>query len=971
MWRSPVFLWLQRFQSQLLGLFSCAVLAVLMGLCPNATCSTVFARQTEAKAIEVPEQFAITKVATNELATNIYCLTVDANGAVVVAGPGYVRRLIDDNSDGIFDRTQQVSSVPKNGAMGLCFDGDTLYAVGDQGVLRMADPDGDGVVTDPEVMLRVKTGVEHGAHAIRKGPDGNWYLLCGNKVPANSVSQTQASFVETPHAGFLLRANHDFSVRTIINDGFRNPYDFDFNSDGDPFTFDSDGERDISLPWYQPCRVYRLKPGNDAGWMSASHKLADQHPYMPEVIGRLGRGSPTGVVCYRHFQFPGEYYDAIFVLDWTNGKILCHKRDPQTGEYSSGEVFAQPRGVAGFAVTDAEVGIDGSLYVCVGGRGTEGAVYRIQAKSAEQGKTELAGIEKGLLPQPNSSWARKRRAAGPESGLTWEQTLEMVNQGSESTARVLQQIDYAQQKWGPISASDLEGLKGEPNDRIKLRLLSARPDGRHKKQTRADAVVPDWKSREWPPVFDGYFVPNLTPEFEIEFEKLHADLEACLNKSNDSAFRQATRLLAISGRGTKVVQERLLAMITTGSDPVGDIHCLLVLARTAQPASSEQQQQIVAALLGVPEKLKQRNLNIDRNWPIRMRELAGAMLREFELANALCQNDDLLTAENLYLLEILNENQKSQLRARLNQLVSADKSFATVEHVEFLASDSKGLYRDQIREFRDEPSYLDLVVRSSAADPIPEDRGCFLRGLDGPNRNTWRLAANGLRKLPVPVDRDVLVNDSLTVLESGMRLGTGQAEVRTRESVLRLLSNWHRGTDNQTIGDWRAYLETKFPQQFAKRISKAGAVSLERLSGLDFSRGNAVQGKVVYEQLLCAKCHDGGQRLGPDPAGLANRFSEADILASILNPDQQVPQRYRALKIRTVDGRLYLGAVVYESVDGIVMTDRNANTIRIESDEVEQRAFSNGSLMPSGLLDNATDQQVIDLMAFLKSQSKD
>ena len=62
--------------------------------------------------------------------------------------------------------------------------------------------------------------------------------------------------------------------------------------------------------------------------------------------------------------------------------------------------------------------------------------------------------------------------------------------------------------------------------------------------------------------------------------------------------------------------------------------------------------------------------------------------------------------------------------------------------------------------------------------------------------------------------------------------------------------------------------------------------------------------------------------------------------------------------------------MIYESVDGIVMTDRNGNTIRIEAENVEQRAFSNTSLMPSGLLDNATDQEVIDLMTFLKSQSK-
>ena len=122
--------------------------------------------------------------------------------------------------------------------------------------------------------------------------------------------------------------------------------------------------------------------------------------------------------------------------------------------------------------------------------------------------------------------------------------------------------------------------------------------------------------------------------------------------------------------------------------------------------------------------------------------------------------------------------------------------------------------------------------------------------------------------------------------------------------------------------------------------------------------------------MLCAKCHDGGRRLGPSLSGLGNRFSDTDILASILDPDQQVAERYRAHKILTGDGDLFLGSVIYESVDGVVFADRNTNTIRIESDNIGQRTLSNSSMMPSGLLDNATDEQVVDLMAYLKSLKK-
>jgi len=45
--------------------------------------------------------------------------------------------------------------------------------------------------------------------------------------------------------------------------------------------------------------------------------------------------------------------------------------------------FITARGQMGFAPTDVEVGIDGSRYLCVGGRGTHGTVYRVTYSAAK------------------------------------------------------------------------------------------------------------------------------------------------------------------------------------------------------------------------------------------------------------------------------------------------------------------------------------------------------------------------------------------------------------------------------------------------------------------------------------------------------------------------------------------------------------------------------------------------------------
>ncbi|MEM7455633.1 MAG: hypothetical protein AAF456_14870 [Planctomycetota bacterium] len=334
--------------------------------------------------VELTRGFKITKVAGDELATNIFSLTVNAAGQPVVSGPGYIATLSDSNGDGIFDESTQYSDGPRSGAQGMLFIDGGLLFTGDGGLHFLADEDRNGIADGPpELLIPMKTGGEHHSHAIRRGPDGAYYVIAGNHTGIlDEYQTTEKEPVADPRAGFVLRISPDFSERTVYVHGFRNAYDFDFNLDGEIVVFDSDGERDISLPWYRPTRVYRMNAGDDAGWMTEAWKRPSHYFDMPETIGFLGRGSPTGVCCYSHTSFGTEYLDAAFVADWTFGKVFAIKRDPSSGRYLEPEVFASASGSFGFAVTDLEVEPDsGNLFVTVGGRGTQGGVYRIERQS--------------------------------------------------------------------------------------------------------------------------------------------------------------------------------------------------------------------------------------------------------------------------------------------------------------------------------------------------------------------------------------------------------------------------------------------------------------------------------------------------------------------------------------------------------------------------------------------------------------
>lgn len=180
---------------------------------------TAKTQDAENVGVTVPDGFTIEKVADDQIATNIFCMATDPDGEVYVSGPGYVARLIDSNGDGSADG-------------------------------------------QPTKVMSIKTGGEHDAHAIRLGSDGWFYLLAGNgTVILPEYFAGKYSPVKDPRAGFLMRISPDFKSKEIVAHGFRNAYDFDISQSGEIFVFDSDGERDISLPWYRPTRVFKIRPG--------------------------------------------------------------------------------------------------------------------------------------------------------------------------------------------------------------------------------------------------------------------------------------------------------------------------------------------------------------------------------------------------------------------------------------------------------------------------------------------------------------------------------------------------------------------------------------------------------------------------------------------------------------------------------------------------------------------------------------
>src|SRR5438105_1038818 len=363
--------------------------------------------------------FRISVYAGPDLANDIYAMTLDAAGNVVVTSQGYIKKLHDNDADGRAD-TQTLFGTTEKGGMGLCADGTDLYFSGDGGVFRFEDASQDGVADGPPERLFGIGAGEHGGHAIRKGPDGWLYLIGGNDAGFGP------QFISTPRppirnieAGALIRFSPQSGQTEPIAHGFRNPYDFDFNGFGDLFTYDSDVESDYFLPWYTPTRLYHIAYGGHHGWRLNGWRRSWNRPsyYLDtvDILSEIGRGSPTGVACYRHYQFPNRYRNGLFALDWTFGRIYFTPLLPSGSTYqASPELFMEPLGAQGMAPTDIVVTPDGALLVSIGGRKTRGAIYRIdypagnpQLSASNWLWTATSEVEAVLnAPQPLDAWSR-------------------------------------------------------------------------------------------------------------------------------------------------------------------------------------------------------------------------------------------------------------------------------------------------------------------------------------------------------------------------------------------------------------------------------------------------------------------------------------------------------------------------------------------------------------------------------------
>jgi putative heme-binding domain-containing protein len=149
-----------------------------------------------------------------------------------------------------------------------------------------------------------------------------------------------------------------------------------------------------------------------------------------------------------------------------------------------------------------------------------------------------------------------------------------------------------------------------------------------------------------------------------------------------------------------------------------------------------------------------------------------------------------------------------------------------------------------------------------------------------------------------------------------------------------------------------------------------GAELLKKIGQVDHSR-NFSRGEAMFVA-ACSQCHQVGSTgtlIGPDLTSVSRRFPRQDILRAVIEPSAVIDEKYRVTTILTSDGRSVSGTILNETDREITLAPdpTTPETQSVAKSDVDERGLSPVSPMPTGLLNTLSEEEILDLLAYLEA----
>jgi putative heme-binding domain-containing protein len=258
--------------------------------------------------------------------------------------------------------------------------------------------------------------------------------------------------------------------------------------------------------------------------------------------------------------------------------------------------------------------------------------------------------------------------------------------------------------------------------------------------------------------------------------------------------------------------------------------------------------------------------------------------------------------------------------------------------------------------------------------------------LDADNPPLVRLdAAAALGESPLDDAQRLALADrvaTVSVLELPKLLGAfeGRTDAALGSSLVAALgrSPGLQGLSAQTLTAALANYPDETRQQaepLVSRLAAARAQQRARLSELAgvLTGGDVQRGRELFfanKKAICASCHavqgQGGQ-FGPDLSKIGAIRAPGDLLEAIVLPSASFARGYEPFNVVTTDGQVIAGIIGRETADAIHVVGSNRVELRVPRAAIDTIAQSTTSIMPEGMDNQLSRQDLADLIAFLGS----
>jgi len=247
------------------------------------------------------------------------------------------------------------------------------------------------------------------------------------------------------------------------------------------------------------------------------------------------------------------------------------------------------------------------------------------------------------------------------------------------------------------------------------------------------------------------------------------------------------------------------------------------------------------------------------------------------------------------------------------------------------------------------------------------------------------LASSGLTAAQSEVVSQFLKDAGPQQLNDLLALFSGRL---TTEQAINFLDNVENARSLSSVPALTiSEIVKRFPEELHDRanslLDKMQAAEQAKLLKLDsligqLKDGNATRGRDVFfsEKAKCATCHvvgknDNGEllgkRVGPDLTTIGASRAPKDLLESILFPSSTIVRQYEPYTLVTTAGRSYSGLVIKDTAEEITIQQSTGDPVTVARNDVEELVPSTVSIMPKGLDETLTAQQIADMVAWLQT----